>query len=87
MEKRFKNLMIFTLIMVFIAGISLGYVLNNQSSCKKNPYTFSVEKLEELNEVDFICSCTPTDYSLETFYFDDEGLYKENPFNQFLPTT
>ncbi len=79
MEKKFRNILILTMILVLITGISLGYVLNNQNSCESNPYIFSVEKLEEMNGVDFICSCTPTDYSLETFYFDDEGLYEENP--------
>ena len=72
-------------IMFLLIGIAIGFIINNQNSCEANPFVFAVEKLEKLNDVNFSCSCYSTDYSLNPFYFDDEGLYKENP-NPFNAT-
>ena len=66
-------------IMLLVIGILIGTTISNQKSCEENPFTFAVKKLEKLNDVNFTCSCSPTDYSLKTFYFDDIELYTGKP--------
>ncbi len=67
-------------IILIVVGILIGFVINNQNSCEENPLVFGVERLEKLNDVNFSCSCHSTDYPLNPFYFDDEGIYKERPY-------
>ncbi len=70
-------------IMLLVIGILIGTTISNQKSCEENPFTFAVKQLEKLNDANFTCSCSPLDYSLETFYFDEDGLYAKNPFTNF----
>lgn len=75
----FKFIVILTLFIFIGIGILIGIVIGDNPSCNENPLVFGIERLEEINEVNFSCSCISTDSPLDPFYFDDEGIYERNP--------
>lgn len=78
---RFVNWMkfaivLFSLILILI-GFSFGYIYNNYISgaCIDRPLSYGIEKINEINNENFICSCTSYSGEMNPFYFNETGLF------------
>ena len=80
MALSFKSLLkisitLFCLILIFI-GFGFGYIYSNYKSeaCVQRPLSYGLEKLNDMNNADFTCSCISTSTDLKPFSFNENGL-------------
>ncbi len=80
----FKSLLkisitLFCLILIFI-GFGFGYIYSNYKSgaCNERPLFYGVEKLNDMNNAEFTCSCNSISGSIKPFYFNKDGLVKKD---------
>lgn len=80
-KKLFISIILICGFILLICGFYIGRLTINKNSaeCLNNPLAYSIKALEDLNKANFTCSCSSFDSNLDSFYFDDEGMYKENP--------
>lgn len=74
-----KFILLIIALILFTSGILIGLTINKD--CSSNPLTYGIKKVEKLNDANFSCACYSTDKALNIFYFDDKGIYQEDPFN------
>jgi len=70
------SILIFSLILILI-GFSFGYIYNNSVSgaCIDRPLSYGIEKINKMNDENFICSCTSNSGKINPFYFNESGVY------------
>lgn len=69
-------------ILILLFGVVMLVLINKNSQCVGNPLVYGVKQIETEDYV--LCSCQvgPTN-----FYFDKDGLYKNNPLLQGINIT
>ncbi len=74
-------IVLFCLILIFI-GFAFGYIYNNYKSgaCTERPLSYAVERLNDMNNANFTCSCSAGSSNIEPFSFDEHGLIKNQDF-------
>ncbi|KKM14436.1 hypothetical protein LCGC14_1706150 [marine sediment metagenome] len=79
------SITLFSVILILI-GFLLGYLYNPSDGkvCTENPFTYGIEKINEVNNDEFICSCTSLSGKIDPFYFDENGVVKGLETKQFL---
>lgn len=72
-------IVLFCLILIFI-GFVFGYIYSDYKSgtCAERPFSYGVGKLNEMNNVNFTCSCSAL--GVEPFSFNEDGLVNNNLF-------
>lgn len=82
-KKNYKIYLILIGSLILITGLIFVYVMINlievNSLCVKNPFVYAAETIIDGNGEPIenaLCSCSVED---KNFYFDKEGMYKENP--------
>ncbi len=75
------SILLLSVILILI-GFAFGYIYNNYKSgaCTERPLSYGVEKLNELNNDNFMCSCSSLSGKLEPFSFNEEGIVEDNLF-------
>lgn len=75
------SIVLFCLILILI-GFALGYIYNNYSNgaCSERPLSYAIEKLNDMNNANFTCSCDSISGNIESFSFNEDGLMKNNLF-------
>lgn len=68
---------LFCLILIVI-GFAFGYIYNNYNSgaCIDRPLSYGIEKMNDINNENFICSCTTISGTTNPFYFNESGIYR-----------
>ncbi len=68
-------------IVLSLIFLTLGFAIGNftakDKECTTNPLIYSVNKLNAMNDDSFTCSCTSNTH--DKFWFDEKGIYTENP--------
>lgn len=81
MKKEIKTLLI-VIIITFIIAILFTAVLisliDKNSECYRNPFVYAANTIidQEGNNIYALCSCSVNE---NNFYFDNKGIYKDNP--------
>ncbi len=83
-KKFFIYLIIFVVVVIFLFIFALTKLIVANSQCVQNPFTYAASRIiltsESLDlETEIpppLCSCS---VGQSIFYFDQEGIYKENP--------
>ena len=57
----------------FLFGFIAGYFYGDKS-CIEDPLTYGIKSLNEVNEDNFVCTCSSIMGKTENFYFTEEGL-------------
>jgi len=73
-----KVAMIISALILLVSGFAFGYFYNYQSSnfCVSNPFIYGVKEMNELNDVEFLCTCK--DGKGLNFYFDKDEIGSGN---------
>lgn len=71
-----KIIILLIALIILLIGFLIGYFYGDKS-CIEDPLRYGVQKLNEVNEDNFICSCTPTKKVAMPFYFDETGIIIE----------
>jgi len=80
----YRLIVVLCAIILLISGFFIGKltIKNESALCLTNPFTYSVQAIEKINNANFTCSCNSIDKPINPFYFDDKGIYTK-PFNLF----
>ena len=70
-----------SVILIFI-GFCFGYIYSNykNESCIEQPFFYGIEKLNEMNNANFTCSCNSLSSNIKPFSFNEQGLVKNDLF-------
>ena len=78
------SILLFCIILILM-GFAFGYIYNNYISdnCIGRPLSYGIEKLNDMNDAEFTCTCTGSSDSkfIEPFSFNKNGLIKNNIIN------
>lgn len=66
-------------IILIIVGFIIGYFVFKTEKCELNPLSYGIEKIEKINNLQILCTCSADDSRFKPFYFDDLSIYDENP--------
>jgi len=72
------SIILFSTILVLI-GFAFGYLYNNYSNgvCREDPLSYGIDKINNINDDEFICSCTSNSNLMNHFNFDKDGFIKD----------
>ncbi len=75
------SILIFCLILILI-GFLFGYIYydDKNESCIGKPLFYGINKINEINNDEFTCSCTSMSGNINPFYFDESGIISETLF-------
>ena len=79
MEKdtQFKLVAICFILAVLLLGYFMLKLIDENKACIENPFTYSASQINVLgSDSKALCSCSG---GTDSFYFDEDGMYKENP--------
>ena len=79
------SILLFCVILILI-GFAFGYIYNNYKSgaCIERPLSYGIEKLNDMNNADFICSCISSSTNLKPFSFNENGLIDGSTMGQLI---
>ena len=87
--KWLKIVILLFCITLIIIGFGFGYIYNNykNGACIDRPLSYGVEQLNDINNENFTCSCTPKYGQVNPFYFNQDGIISvTNPDNLLIIT-
>lgn len=78
------SILLFIIILITV-GFGFGYIYAD-TTCEEDPLKYSVQKLNEVNNDNFTCSCTALSGKIKPFYFDETGPLSSPVLNrEFFP--
>ncbi len=67
-------------LIILLVGFLAGYFYGDKS-CIEDPFIYGINKLNEMNNDEFICSCSSFSGIIDPFTFNKDGVIQEEKFN------
>jgi len=68
-------IVVLMVIISLIAGFLIGYILTDKS-CKEDPFSYGVKKINSFNNVNLTCSCFSPIGKAKPLIFNEKGFIK-----------
>lgn len=79
LKRRLKIILVVVLIIIIGLGIVIERIINENSECSRSPFVFAANTVIDTKTGEQIYTSCDCQTRLGSFYFDNKGLYKENP--------